>query len=50
MMLINDHYQNYKAHVEIAKRMDAAERLPATFMAVDPVSKSQLFGIIKTQK
>lgn len=31
---------DYKAHVEIAKRMDAADRLPATFMAVDPVSKS----------
>ncbi len=31
---------DYKAHVEIAKRMDNAGRLPATFMAVDPVSKS----------
>ncbi len=32
---------DYTAHVELAKRMDAAGRLPATFMAVDPVSKSE---------
>lgn len=32
---------DYNAHVEIARRMDTAGRLPATFMAVDPVSKSE---------
>ena len=32
---------DYAAHVELAKRMDTAGRLPATFMAVDPVSKSE---------
>jgi DNA modification methylase len=32
---------DYEMHVEIAKRMEAAGRLPKTFMAIDPVSKSE---------
>ncbi len=35
-----DNVYDYDAHVEVAKRMDDAGRLPATFMAVDPVSHS----------
>lgn len=31
---------DYKAHVEVAERMEKADRLPAKFMAVDPVSKA----------
>lgn len=31
---------DYETHIEIAKRMEAADRLPKTFMAVDPVSQS----------
>lgn len=33
---------DYTRHVEVAERMDAAGRLPATFMAVDPVSNSEM--------
>lgn len=31
---------DYHRHVEVAERMEAAGKLPATFMAVDPVSNS----------
>ncbi len=30
---------DYKAHIEIAERMDKLGKLPKTFMAIDPVSK-----------
>lgn len=30
---------DYKAHIEIAERMDNLGKLPKTFMAIDPVSK-----------
>lgn len=30
---------DYKAHVELAKRLDDSGKLPKTFMAIDPVSK-----------
>lgn len=33
---------DYDRHVEVAERMDEAGRLPATFMAVDPVSNSEM--------
>lgn len=33
---------NHERHVEIAELMEEANRLPATFMAVDPVSKSDM--------
>jgi len=33
---------DYEMHVEIAKRMEDAGRLPSTFMAVDPVSQSPM--------
>lgn len=36
------HIYDYHRHVEIAERMDEAGRLPSTFMAVDPVSKSDM--------
>ncbi len=33
---------DYHRHVEVAERMDDAGRLPSTFMAVDPVSHSDM--------
>lgn len=33
---------DHNTHVEIAERMEEAGRLPATFMAVDPVSQSDM--------
>lgn len=37
-----EHVYDYNLHVQVAERMDAAGRLPATFMAVDPVSNSEM--------
>lgn len=37
-----EHVYDYNRHVQVAERMDAAGRLPATFMAVDPVSNSEM--------
>jgi DNA modification methylase len=33
-----EHIYNYEAHVKFAEDMEAAGRLPKTFMAIDPVS------------
>ena len=37
-----EHVYDYHKHVEIAERMDENGCLPSTFMAVDPVSKSDM--------